>query len=68
MKAVIAIDAWKLSIFERRLAEAGYAYTTGPGLTQDTLFLTVTTEHPGALESIVRAANAEAARTGKDAA
>ena len=64
LKAAIAIDDWKLPIFERHLSQAGYAYEQGPGLTADTLLLTVKTKNIVALESVVRAANTEAARTG----
>lgn len=63
-KAVIAIDSWKLSIFDRHLTQAGYAYGRGLGLTEGTLFLSIETENLQALEVVVRAANAEAARTG----
>lgn len=59
MKAGIAIDDWKLPIFERHLS--GYVYEKGPGLTDDTLLLTVETDDMKALEKVVRAANAEAA-------
>lgn len=64
LKAAIAIDEWKLPIFERHLAQSGYVYKKGPGVTLDTLFLTVETENMQALEIVVRAANAEAAQTG----
>ncbi len=62
MTAGIAIDDWKLSIFERKLAAAGYAFTTGAGVTDDTLLLKVETDNLKALEVVVRAANEEAAR------
>lgn len=63
-KAGIVIDDWKLSIFERHLTQAGYAYKQGPGLTQGTLLMTVRTGNMDALQSVIRAANTEAARTG----
>jgi Pyruvate/2-oxoacid:ferredoxin oxidoreductase delta subunit len=63
MKSAIAIDDWKFSIFERHLAQAGYAYKKVPGLTANTMLLTVNTENVEALEVVVRAANTEAART-----
>lgn len=63
-KAAIAIDSWKLPIFERHLKQSGYAYEQGKGLTQDTMFLYVDTENVVALETVVRAANTEAAKTG----
>lgn len=65
MKAGIAIDTWKQPIFERHLGQAGYAYKTGPGLTTDTLFLTVETENVEALGVVILAANTEADMTGK---
>lgn len=68
MIAGIVIDDWKLSIFERHLSAAGYNYTTGSGVTEDTLLLKVKTENMKALEVVVRAANDEAARTRKPGA
>lgn len=62
MVAGIAIDNWKLSIFERRLEAAGYAVATCKKMTDSTLFLRVETDDLKALEIVVRAANAEAAR------
>ena len=59
-KAAIAIDDWKLPIFERHLAGAGYEFEQHPGLTGNTLTLTVTTPCLNALEVVVRAANTEA--------
>ena len=64
LKAAIVIDDWKLPIFERHLAQAGYAYEKGPGLTANTLLLTVKTENVEALGVVVKAANTEAAMTG----
>lgn len=61
MKAGIAIDDWKLPIFNQHLVDAGYRYESGPGLTGDTLLLTVETDDAKALEAVVRAANTEAA-------
>lgn len=67
MKAGIAIDDWKLPIFDRHLSQAGYAYEKHPGLTADTLTLIVVTDDAKALEVVVRAANTEAAtRKGND--
>ena len=64
MKIAIAIDDWKLPIFERHLTGAGYFYTRGNGLTDGTLFLyVVTNDDPQKLEGVVRAANDEAARS-----
>ena len=63
MRVGIAIDDWKLAIFERQLSGAAIDYTIGKGLTPDTLFLYVETDDPLALEKIVRAANDEAKRS-----
>lgn len=61
MRAGIAIDSWKLSIFERHLTDAGFAYEKGAGLAPDTLMLYVQTASIEALEPVVRAAIDEAA-------
>jgi hypothetical protein len=61
-KAAIAIDDWKLPIFERHLAGAGYEFGQHPGLTGNTLTLTVTTPCLNALAVVVREANTEAAK------
>jgi hypothetical protein len=63
--AGIALDDWKLPIFERHLRQAGYAWTQHPGLTAGTLLLKVHCESTALLEPIVRAANEEAALTRK---
>lgn len=63
MKAAIAIDTWKLAIFNTHLTEAGFAYEEGPGLTDNTLILQTTFAVSDAkrLEAVVRKANAAAA-------
>lgn len=63
--AGIAMDAWKLPIFERHLNEAGYAIKNCGALIGDTLLLQVETDDVKALEIVVRAANAEAALEAK---
>lgn len=66
-KVGIAIDNWKLPIFERHLTQAGYAHQWTPGLTKDTGLITVELERASlaaTLHPIVKAANDEAARTG----
>ncbi len=63
MKAGIAIDDWKLPIFERHLQQAGYSFDQGVKLTAGTLFITVETKSREALEAVVRAANEEARRS-----
>lgn len=64
MKAGIAIDDWKLPIFERHLAQSGYAFTNAGRLTDGVLLLHVETANSEALQEVVKAANTEAALTG----
>lgn len=65
MKAGIAIDPWKLSIFDRHLTAAGYAYTNTGKMEDGVLLITVLTENVQALALVVHAANTEAAQTGE---
>lgn len=67
MKIAIAIDDWKLPIFERHLRQSGYAFQNAEQFTKDTLILRVDTENLEALGEVVKAANAEAALTGAPA-
>lgn len=62
LKVGIAIDDWKLPIFDRHLSQAGLRYEKAP-LLDRTLLLTVLCESVATLEPIVRAANAEASGT-----
>lgn len=66
-KAAIAIDAWKLPIFERRLTAGNYTFKNCGQLTEGTLLLQVDAPEGGAqaLAQVVLAANNEAARTGR---
>lgn len=64
MKAAIAIDDWKLPIFERRLSQAGYEFKNAGLLTAHCLILSVETENAEALAGVIKAANTEAAMTG----
>lgn len=68
LRAAIAIDDWKLPIFERHLSHAGFLYENGVGLTPDTRHLYVTTSDLNTLEKVVRAANDEAAKYGRSPA
>lgn len=63
MRACIAIDGWKLTIFRSALDQSGYDYEQGAGITPDTISLYVETYDIAALEVVVRAANAEAAKS-----
>jgi hypothetical protein len=68
VKAGIVIETWKQSIFEKRLKDAGYAFTTSQGIMMGTLSIYVIIEdgqagEPEKLAGIVRAANDYAARS-----
>ena len=60
----IAIDPWKLTIFKRRLDEAGFKYETHLSVADSVLLKVVTADKEG-LRDVVQAANTEAARVGK---
>lgn len=64
----IAIDQWKLPVFERRLTAAHFAYEICPGVTADTLLLRVTTDDLSfsRLKTAVAEANVECAGITKD--
>ena len=64
MKVAIAIDDWKLPIFERHLRQSNYAFKNAGAFTAGTLILHVETTNADALHEVVKAANTEAARTG----
>lgn len=64
MKAAVAIDEWKLSIFEHHLSQAGYSFERVEGGLAGAVFLRVTTDNPQALGEVVMAAEREAKRTG----
>lgn len=63
-QAGIAIDPWKLPIFERHLSQSGYAFENAGLLTEGALILKVSTDNLVALGEVVKAANTEAAQTG----
>lgn len=60
----ITIDEWKLSIFEKRLSQAGYAFENCGLLIDGVLLLCVRTTNILALGEVVKAAHTEAAQTG----
>ena len=60
MKVGIAIDAWKLSIFQRQLGQAGYTFTESPMPLENVMLLTVVTENVEALQEVVKSALIEA--------
>lgn len=63
-KAAIAIDSWKLSIFERHLSQYCYKFDNNGMLTDSTIILSVYTDNLEALAIVVKAANDEASKTG----
>lgn len=65
MRAGIAIDKWKLEIFERHLKNAGFNYEQSPGLTPGTLILIVETDREVTLAGTVKQAQQEAAKQKK---
>lgn len=62
IKTGIVIDAWKFPIFEKHLVAAKYTFEQHPGISSDTLTLKVMANSLKHLETVVRAANTEAAR------
>ncbi len=66
-KAGVAIDAWKLPIFERHLSEGGFEFKNCGALVADTLLLQVDVldGYAQRLAQTVLAANTEAARIGR---
>ena len=62
-KIAIAIDNWKLPIFKAALTEGGFQFTKLPGVTADTLLLTVTadTSRIPSLVDIIKACQIRAA-------
>lgn len=64
MKIGIAIDRYKLPVFNKHLTDDGYTYTTGDGVTADTMMLYVEADSVAGLEGTIRAANKEASRGG----
>ena len=63
--AGIAIDNWKLKVFEDHLKEAGFPeFNVSPGLTSDMLFITVEFDGDqlGKISAVIQAANLDCAR------
>ena len=63
--AAIAIDSWKLKIFEKNLKRAGYKYDKQPGPTKELLFLRVEYDNADMadLKDVVIKSNTEAAKS-----
>lgn len=68
-KAGVAIDEWKLPIFERHLKQSGYAFENVGRLAStvvndcQTILLRIDTTNLVALGEVLKAANTEAAKT-----
>jgi hypothetical protein len=60
-RVCVAIDDWKLSIFERRFREAGFTWEQGDGLCEHVIHLYVETDDVEGLGSVVGAAQVECA-------
>lgn len=60
MRAAIALDTWKIGIFDRHLTEAGFTYSVAGKISESITVLHVETENLLGLAPIVKAANAEA--------
>lgn len=59
-KAVIAIDDWKLPIFNKHLNRANIPFTLETDVIKHVIFITVHTDNLLTLGRVVQAANAEA--------
>lgn len=59
-KILIAIDSYKLGLFEERLTEAGYKYEVGDGFTFDTKHIYVWVTNPQAIAPLIEKANTDA--------
>lgn len=59
-KVAIAIDDWKLPIFERHLRQSGYRFKNFGLFSAGVLVLQVETVNVVALAEVIKAANAEA--------
>lgn len=62
MKAGITVDDWKLSVFRKRLTEAGYSYEDGGWILPEVTLLTVETQDILALKKVLDACQLECAR------
>lgn len=63
MKVGIVVDDWKLSIFKRRLTEAGYDWTLGPDpFVKNVSAMLIETDDIQALKGVIKNCQIEAAR------
>jgi hypothetical protein len=60
-KIAVCIDDWKLDIFKEELNDAGFSFTKYPGVTSDTLTLSVHTVRVEELTRVIRNAQERAA-------
>ncbi len=59
----IAIDKWKLSIFEKHLTKNGFKFKKSKGITPDTLFLKVKVNNTEDIANVVYDAQLECEQT-----
>ena len=59
----IAIDKWKLSIFEKHLTKNGFKFKKSGGITPDTLFLKVKVNDTKDIADIIQEAQLECEQT-----
>lgn len=53
MKVGIVLDKWKLPVFRRRLSDADYTFEEKGNLTEQAVVLTVETEVPASLKTVI---------------
>ena len=63
IKPLIAIDSWKLKIFEKRLNDANFMWEVSHGVAKDMLFIKLKTNRIVELAHVVMAANNECKRS-----
>lgn len=65
LKFGIAIDDWKLPVFEKHLTDAGMKYEVGNGITAGCLTIYLFSDSQDRVVQIVKAANEAARAAGK---
>ncbi len=62
IRAAIALDNYKLPVFQKHLEEAKFTYEVTEGITPGTLTMFVETENVNILRMVVENANTEASK------
>lgn len=65
IRAAIALDSWKVGIFERHLKTNGFTFERTDDVEHGVIILSVTTSKVDVLARVVKAAQTEAAKTGE---